>query len=603
MKTWLKALIIIVLVIGLAVGGIFAYVHFSDKTPVEVQPAGNWMLHYMPNQSYIYGTVSSDTAQTIYAEEGRTVVEVIAQLGDEVSVGDPLLRYDTTLDAITLEEKKLEREKLYNELLGQYEEYERYARATFLPTIPSITPAADDISANSKAAPRYSKLGSVRYDLSEPTGGDGSAGNPYTYRISNREPVSASFLQVIKDEAAIRMTAVYARIQIESYGRIDLYVNPDATMGFEVTIPLSAGSVSANFQTPLSGDGREETPYVYSYASSASVPEGFLTVLIQEAQTILTDTFVVLDAGDFTVNVRISPDGSLSFYVTVSVVTPTPTASPTPSPEPTAEPTLDPYQTIDPSLEPTPEPMGGGGMSRAEREEYARQIAKDIRDKELKYRQLSHDILKLELSGESGIVYSSIEGVVTISNAPESSNSSEPILEIQGGSGCNISCIIGETELADYPIGTVMEGYSYMSGSDVSAQVVEISTMPISTNYSTNGSPNSSGYMVVLEVLDGLTLEIGEYIEFSSYEPLYESGVVYLSRAFIREMDGGNCIFVVRDGVLKQERVVTGKRMDNYVELVDSNLTSEDYIAFPYDKHCRDGAPYEIAEQSFYYGY
>ena len=86
------------------------------------------------------------------------------------------------------------------------------------------------------------------------------------------------------------------------------------------------------------------------------------------------------------------------------------------------------------------------------------------------------------------------------------------------------------------------------------------------------------------------------YVEFTSFEPLSESGTIYLYEAFVREIDGQDCIFVARDGVLRQIRVHTGRRVMEYIELIGSDLTREDYIAFPYGKYVRDGAPTEIVE-------
>ncbi|MDO4565278.1 MAG: hypothetical protein Q4C04_06660 [Clostridia bacterium] len=601
MKKWLKTLIIILICLALLGGGIFAYAHFSGKTPVEVQPAGNWMLSYMPYQSYLYGTVSSDTAQTIYHDGERTVLEVFVAQGDAVSIGDPLLRYDATLDAITLDEKKLEREKLYNELLDDYIEYKRYARQDFESSLATPSPSASSQTSgvSAQTAPRHARL-SLRglADLSLPTGGDGTVANPYTYSISDSEPVSASFLADMKELAIERAATVFARLVIDSQRKIELYVKPDGLLSFSVLMPETTAK-TPNFQTPISGDGSQESPLVFDFAANTYVPEGFFTVHSQAAQQKLEPVYVSLSANAFTASISFSPDGSCAFFVKAASPSPTPFSSPTPSPSPT--PTPEPTETLDPSSSPTPEIGGGGGMSRAEREEYARQVAAKIREKELRYRQLSHDILKLELNGMDGIVYSSIDGVVTNAKDPAGLSTGDVVLEVRGGSGCHISCVIGESELSQYPEGTILEGFSYDSGTEVTAQVLEVGTMPISTNYSTNGSPNSSGYMIVLEVLDDLTLNIGEYIEFSSFEPLSEQGMIFLNSAFIREIDGRDCIFVVRDGVLRQETVTTGKRVDSYVELIDCNLTSEDYIAFPYDKHCRDGAPYELAENEPYY--
>ena len=120
--------------------------------------------------------------------------------------------------------------------------------------------------------------------------------------------------------------------------------------------------------------------------------------------------------------------------------------------------------------------------------------------------------------------------------------------------------------------------------------------MPLTTSYRNGNNPNNSAYLVAMEILGNVELNVGEYIEFNSYKPITDMGVIYLSAAFIKTIDGEDCIFVVRDGVLVKEKVKTGKRVYEYVELIDSSLTPEDYIAFPYEKNAREGAPAEMPE-------
>ena len=59
---------------------------------------------------------------------------------------------------------------------------------------------------------------------------------------------------------------------------------------------------------------------------------------------------------------------------------------------------------------------------------------------------------------------------------------------------------------------------------------------------------------------------------------------------------------MARDGKLRQEKVETGRVMYGYVELVGSGLTGEDYIAFPYNKDVRDGAPVKLPNADEAYG-
>ena len=94
MKKALKIILICVLCLGLLGGGVFAYLKFRKVPPCEVYPAMQWMMSYMPNQTYLYGIVTSDASQIVSKDPDRTVLEILVHPGDVVSVGDPLLRYD-----------------------------------------------------------------------------------------------------------------------------------------------------------------------------------------------------------------------------------------------------------------------------------------------------------------------------------------------------------------------------------------------------------------------------------------------------------------------------------------------------------------------------
>ncbi len=159
--------------------------------------------------------------------------------------------------------------------------------------------------------------------------------------------------------------------------------------------------------------------------------------------------------------------------------------------------------------------------------------------------------------------------------------------------------MLGETDLSKYPVGRSLTGFSYEIGDSVTAVVTYVSPMPVTDSYSSGGNPNSSGYTMLLEVQGDVELPLFSYVEFTSFEPLSRSGAIYLYEAFVREIEGQDCIFVARDGVLKKVQVHTGRRTMEYIELVGSDLKREDYIAFPYDKNVRDGAAVEITDGSW----
>ncbi|MDD3400331.1 MAG: hypothetical protein PHT58_01685 [Eubacteriales bacterium] len=601
MKKGLKAVIIALCCILAVSGGIFAYVKLTPQSPVNVVSAGNWMLYYMPNQSYLYGFVTSDAASSIYKSSDRKIIEVCVNQGDTVQIGDPLVRYDATMDGLRLEEKRLEREKLYNTLQGEYKQYERYARTPYPRTLPTATPSPTDMVTG--AAMRQSEPSSgvqlsinTHRDLSTPTGGDGSQATPYIFEVNDGDAVTTAFLAQLRQKAIDEQRTVWVVLQGAA---TKIYIN--ATADDELSFMVEADDPnphSADLDTIRSGNGSEGDPFVFNFCSKAVVDAEFISSMLELASAQTHSIFVKLTASGFTVAVRFNADDTLSFALTLTPSSPTPTA------EPSTTPTAEPSDTVEPSQSPEVTPVpGGGGMSREEREAYAREIAKGIREKEVLYQQLSLDIRKLELSGIDGIVYSTMEGTVSTINDPSSVSDGDLIVEVRGGSGLHVEAIIGEMELSKYPVGSELTGYSYDSGSNVTVRVSSVSTMPVTTNYSNGGNSNSSGYLMIMEVVGEETVSNGAYIEFSGYTPLSEEGTVYLHEAYIIEVDGEDYIFVMQQDVVERVKVKTGKRVDQYIELIDCDLTVDDYIAFPYDKYCKDGAPAKVQSESSSYGW
>ncbi len=612
MKTVLKTLLILLIVAGLAAGGVYGYSRYTLSQPAKVQPVANWLLEYAPNQTYLGGSVISGESFLLYGEQDRKPLEVYVTLGQAVRAGDPLVRYDTTKDSIDLDEKRLERQKLYDELETLYKEYKRYAYEDYARTVPTATPTA---SPTPRKAAEGNGLGVVR--LSAPVrrelvridlDGDGSEAKPYRYQLFSTgavpDPVPESLLSALR--AAARQQPVHAWFETE-IGYLYLRCLPPETMADRGDIYLTAmtekdqpaGTLSLQALQPVRGDGSLRDPYIFSCREGQEVPGEFFARYCREASTRGLYIYGELRGRKLTVAVDFTSMGTCLIRLKL-----TPQATATPTPTPTATPTA----TASGAPGPTPTPEGWvdvpetpyvpsrGGMSRADRLAYVEELTQQIRDGELTYRQLCHDIERLTAAtGQNGAVKSDIDGVV--SALDPDARPGDTLLEIRGGSGKSvISCMLGETELAKYPVGTELTGFSYDQGENVTARVISVSPMPVTESYSNGGNPNSSGYTMLLEVVGDVELPLYSYVEFTSFEPLSKSGAIYLYEAFVREIDGQDCIFVVRDGVLRKEQVHTGRRAMEYIELIGSSLTREDYIAFPYGKTVRDGAAVEITD-------
>ena len=81
--------------------------------PVNVYPFQYiGMTEFWGDAQESYGPVTTDKIQTEFLSDTQTVTEVKVKDGDAVKKGDILFSFDTTLDALTLERKRLEVEKI-----------------------------------------------------------------------------------------------------------------------------------------------------------------------------------------------------------------------------------------------------------------------------------------------------------------------------------------------------------------------------------------------------------------------------------------------------------------------------------------------------------
>ena len=87
-------------VIGIAcVGGaVFGITKYNEsKTVIDVIPVSNISAYYYGDENSSDGLVTSNVSQEIYLMENQLVKEVYVKEGDQVSIGDNLMEYDTTL--------------------------------------------------------------------------------------------------------------------------------------------------------------------------------------------------------------------------------------------------------------------------------------------------------------------------------------------------------------------------------------------------------------------------------------------------------------------------------------------------------------------------
>lgn len=85
----------------------------KQKKPVDVVPVEYVNMEYWGDEmSSMYGSVTSQIAQTVALDEEYAVDKVFVQAGDIVKEGDPLFSYDMTLEELELEMEQLDLQTL-----------------------------------------------------------------------------------------------------------------------------------------------------------------------------------------------------------------------------------------------------------------------------------------------------------------------------------------------------------------------------------------------------------------------------------------------------------------------------------------------------------
>lgn len=111
-KTAVISIVVSVALVGSAGYGAY-YAVQKQKKPVDVVPVEYVNMEYWGDEmSSMYGTVTSQIAQTVVLNEEYAVDQVFVKAGDTVKEGSPLFSYDMTLEELELEMEQLDLQTL-----------------------------------------------------------------------------------------------------------------------------------------------------------------------------------------------------------------------------------------------------------------------------------------------------------------------------------------------------------------------------------------------------------------------------------------------------------------------------------------------------------
>ena len=244
----------------------------------------------------------------------------------------------------------------------------------------------------------------------------------------------------------------------------------------------------------------------------------------------------------------------------------------------------------------------GSGYSAAE-------IAQMIRDAQASIqtcqRQLQQAQLKYkrdQLTGQSGEVKASDDGVVTFIADPHTIAAGQTLITVKGSANAIVTVYVDELSRETLRPGDEVSVMSYETGANFIAKVDSVGSEP-SQEYSYD--PSSSMYPVtcVAEESD-LELNVGEYCSVTPMQEQEVSDHIYLPMYFVREDDQGSYVLAAgENGRLERRAISTGKIIwGSSIEIL-RGVTVDDQIAFPYGRSARPGNRTQHAELDQLYGY
>jgi hypothetical protein len=186
----------------------------------------------------------------------------------------------------------------------------------------------------------------------------------------------------------------------------------------------------------------------------------------------------------------------------------------------------------------------------------------------------------------------------------EAREEKQPLVKVSGGGGFYIEGSVSELEKASLKIGQEVTVNDWNSGNTYTGEVVSISDFPAENdNWNGIGNPTASYYPYKAFVGEEADLEAGSHVSMSYSASAAEHGI-YLEKAFVRTEKGESYIYVRgADGKLEKRTVQVGKVLwGSYYEIL-SDLSEEDYLAFPYGKDVKQGAPTVESDLSVLYTY
>ena len=229
----------------------------------------------------------------------------------------------------------------------------------------------------------------------------------------------------------------------------------------------------------------------------------------------------------------------------------------------------------------------------------AAQIAEMRAAKQQEIKQLQFDakVAESEFSimqkeADNGEVRAEFDGVVTALLEPEAAlEENKPLMKVSGGGGFYVNTQISEFQLSEAAVGQTVSINSWDTGMSYDGEIVEISEFPLEGDRYYGNAQHASYYPVKVFIDESANLQDGFYVSISMQGGGTGSSL-YINNAFLRKDGPVSYVYVrnEKDKLEKRTVHIGASLWGSYTQIL-GGIRADDWVAFPYGKDVKDGAP------------
>ena len=586
-----------------------------DVTQVSYLNSGWW-----DEGTSTSGYVTANASQDVYLESDSVVEKVYVKKGDKVKIGDTLLEYDKTLLQLNLEEEQINKQIQELELQGAKNDLEKLKKITPVP----------DSEGSSSGASLLDEPDDSSDDLDD-SGADGyeeARATIVKHNVSLVSTAAGADVQVIdgNSDGSDSTGTVGGETTQQTESQTPESTTPSTEPAYPAETESEPETEEETEDSPLAktkayqkldyktkyykGSGTKKDPYVYLCKEGAEVSASFMNKILgfNTDGSSRKEGGVNKDGKGCYAVLQIREGDSLAGgYIKSVTINGTIDAGKAYAPDVTwiftsqgitkKVPDIQDPQNDDPD-----EPDDGIytvselKQAIAEKEKEIKELELDIRDAEVSVSQAQRKL-------DEATVKATINGVVkTVGDPKVGQVDGEAFLTVTSNKGMYVKGSISEMDLGNVVVGSTITGTAQESGTPITAEITEISKYPSNADgnyYGGDSNPNASSYPFTAYIEDSDDLINHEYVDIQIEGNGGNGSSVYLPKALIRMENGQSYVYIEgKNKKLKKQYVRTGQTLySTYIE-VKEGVSETDWIAFPYGKAVKEGAPVKELEGS-----